>query len=226
MTDPAPSTGRLAAGAACLAATLVMIHAALFPPAAAQTGPHRWVPLPLPTLPYEPVSPGATAATGPDRLINNLRAAYAVPSEVPDAVLCQAINAYHEARNQPLAGQVAVMNVVTNRTAYDTTDPCAVIFKRQRGAASASDGYLCEFNWWCNGRNDAPSRREQEAFKQALALAIGVTYLQAAGVPLDNTNGATCYHAHAETPAYFANKQYTATIGAHEYRRCHAPPRT
>ena len=46
-----------------------------------------------------------------------------------EAVVCLALNVYHEAKNQPMIGQIAVAQVVMNRVEDDRypDDVCSVV---------------------------------------------------------------------------------------------------
>lgn len=59
---------------------------------------------------------------------------------------CIARNIYWEARNQPLAGMIAVGHVVLNRTIDGRwpSDPCEVIYQRR--------GNTCQFEWVCSDK--------------------------------------------------------------------------
>lgn len=159
-------------------------------------------------------------------ILNTLRSEFNIPANVPNHVICQAINTYHEARNQPPSGKLAVMWVVKNREekVRGEGDPCSVISQLQPNTkASASDGHLCEFNWYCDSRIDpipAPNTTSRNSFEGILSLAIGSAYLESLTPRVDVSMGATCYHAHSYTPKYFANKPYATKIGDHEFRRC------
>ena len=45
------------------------------------------------------------------------------------ALLCLALNIYHEARNQSVQGMIAVAEVVMNRAQHQQDKVCAVVFK-------------------------------------------------------------------------------------------------
>ena len=62
---------------------------------------------------------------------------------ITEAILCLALNVYHEAKNQPFIGQVAVAQVVMNRV-YDDRypdHPCEVVFKARHTHGSLTS--LC-----------------------------------------------------------------------------------
>ena len=85
--------------------------------------PPQNVPLlqPVPAItPIEPVSPAPRLA--PDAAkpsyatLDAAVTAQAMPDTASDELRCLAVTIYHEAKGEPLAGQLAVANVVINRT--------------------------------------------------------------------------------------------------------------
>ena len=75
---------------------------------------------------------------------------------------CLAMNVYHEARGQGLAGQVAVMHVTLNRV-EDPRFPnniCGVVYQGPVRPSWKNNGtYIpiknkCQFSWWCDGKSD------------------------------------------------------------------------
>jgi spore germination cell wall hydrolase CwlJ-like protein len=101
------------------------------------------------------------------------------------AIMCLALNVYWEARDQEIAGQVAVAQVVMNRVADPRypNDACGVI--RDGGETK----HKCQFSWYCDGKADIP--RDVEAWETALVVASGVL----AGSVHSNLKGVTMYHA-------------------------------
>lgn len=124
---------------------------------------------------------------------------------VPD-VECLALNIYHEARGEPVAGKVAVGHVVLNRV-QDKRFPnqaCAVV--RQGGEKRLNH---CQFSWWCDGRSDQP--RDAEAWAQALDIAKQVYD----GKTVDPTGGALWYHADYVSPSWGKTLPRGPKIGRH-----------
>jgi N-acetylmuramoyl-L-alanine amidase len=101
-----------------------------------------------------------------------------------DALQCLALTIYHEARGESHVGQLAVGNVVMNRTRSGIfpADVCNVV--RQGGQRL----HACQFSWWCDGLSDRP--RDAAAFSASLALAEKIYD----GCAADPTNGALWYH--------------------------------
>ena len=48
---------------------------------------------------------------------------------IETALLCLALNVYHEARGEPIEGQKAVAQVTMNRAEYDKKNICTVVFQ-------------------------------------------------------------------------------------------------
>ena len=83
----------------------------------------------------------------------------------PLAHACLALAIYHEARGEPLEGQIAVAMTVLNRVAsraYPDT-VCGVVFQNMRRRNA------CQFTFACNGRPLAP--KDGRAFARSAALA-------------------------------------------------------
>ena len=140
--------------------------------------------------------------------------------------LCLAMNVYHEAKNQPFEGQVAVAQVVINRV-KDERFPntiCEVVEQgptyeswKTRNDASLSEKERvywpvrnrCQFSWYCDGKSD--KIREKEAWKNAMMAAA----IANSSRTEDITLGATHYHADYVTPEWASTKRKTIQIGDH-----------
>ena len=124
---------------------------------------------------------------------------------------CMALNIYHEARSESLAGQFAVADVVLNRMkSKDYPDTVCGVVKEAR----LWDGYpvrnKCQFSWYCDGKPDTPT--ENDAWYRSLDVAQDIMY--------DNrfrgiTEGATHYHTHYVNPRWNRNMKLIGTIGDH-----------
>ena len=123
------------------------------------------------------------------------------------ALMCLALNVYFEARNDSMAGQYAVAQVVMNRVQSSKfpNDVCSVVKQ------SRKDG-TCQFSWYCDGKSDKP----REAYAWAYAQMVAADTLIGQGIDVtDMTQGATHYHANYVRP-YWADKlEYTVTYGSH-----------
>ena len=65
------------------------------------------------------------------------------------ALMCLALNVYHEARSEPLQGQAAVAHVVLNRVASGRwpDDVCSVVHQGYEKGR-----FKCQFTWYCEDR--------------------------------------------------------------------------
>lgn len=95
------------------------------------------------------------------------------------AVMCLAMNVYWEARNQSLAGQVAVAQVTMERVKSSKypNDVCSVVHQQD------------QFSWYWDGESDVP--KEEKAWEVAQIVAQGVL----AGSGHGDLKGVTHYHA-------------------------------
>ena len=121
-------------------------------------------------------------------------------------VECLALNIYFEARNEPVAGQLAVGHVVLNRVA-DLRFPdtiCGVV--RQGGERRR---HRCQFSWWCDGKNDQPV--DGHAWRGSKVIATNLLR----GLSSDPTRRALWYHADYVTPSWSAELAVSRKIGRH-----------
>ena len=107
---------------------------------------------------------------------------------------CLAQNMYFEAGNQPVAGKIAVSQVVINRTNhmnYPSTI-CGVVYDAKYRENWKGNfvpiRHQCQFSWFCDGKSDDPE--DSKTWIQCLTLARNI--LQ--GEYGDITEGATHYH--------------------------------
>ena len=134
-----------------------------------------------------------------------------------EALVCLALNVYHEARDQPFIGQVAVAQVVMNRV-YDDRypdHPCEVVFQGPTYSwrPDFPVRHRCQFSWYCDGKSDKVY--DENAYKQALTIAHGVFYDN-----LDDfVEGATHYHAVYVLPEWAESKTPVVQIGQHMFYR-------
>ena len=122
---------------------------------------------------------------------------------------CMAQAVYYESRNEPLAGQLAVAEVIANRMRdhrYPDT-ACGVVFQ----GATRTTG--CQFTFTCDGAmNRAP---KGTAWEQAKEIAAHVLM----NLAEDRTGGATHYHATYVDPVWSAGLIKTDKIGLHVFYR-------
>tara|TARA_B100000886_G_C20171330_1_gene386193 strand:- start:47 stop:556 length:510 start_codon:yes stop_codon:yes gene_type:complete len=136
---------------------------------------------------------------------------------------CLAKNMYYEARNQGLAGQLAVSLVVMNRV-KDSRYPntiCGVVEQGPTRESWKKNGVFypirnrCQFSWYCDGKSDEP--KEPTTYERLLDLSLDLVYddLQV----VDFTEGATHYHADYVFPAWRKSKTKTVEIADHIFYR-------
>ena len=136
---------------------------------------------------------------------------------IAEAIVCLALNVYHEAKNQSLSGQIAVAEVVMNRV-DDPRYPnnvCDVV--KQGLTYKWNPGFpirnKCQFSWYCDGKSDVA--KQKDAWEEALSVSKGVYhgYLNA------YLEGATHYHAYYVNPSWAETKTYITRIDDHIFYR-------
>ena len=136
---------------------------------------------------------------------------------------CLAENVYHEARNQPLAGQMAVISVTINRV-NDHRFPdtiCGVVKDGPHRPSWKGTGEMipvrhrCQFSWYCDGKSD--KIKDEETFDDILLLTE--TIVSGSIKLMDITEGATHYHADYVMPAWAETKTKTIEIEDHIFYR-------
>jgi len=142
---------------------------------------------------------------------------------VVEEAICLADNVYHEARNQPAAGQMAVISVTVNRV-NDPRFPssiCEVVKQGPHRPTWKGTGEMipvrhkCQFSWYCDGKSD--KIYDTETWNHIYLLTKGIVSgtLQI----LDITEGATHYHADYVSPAWAKTKTKTIEIEDHIFYR-------
>lgn len=141
-----------------------------------------------------------------------------------DEYHCMALNIYHEARNEPLSGKVAVADVVLNRV-YDIRYPnaiCDVVEQAVLSKWHLKQGRevpvrnMCQFSWFCDGLSDKP--REGISWENSKLIAKNfLTYGEYRGI----TEGATHYHATYVDPSWASSEgmHMIGQIGEHIFYR-------
>ena len=139
-------------------------------------------------------------------------------------VECLAMNVYHEARGQGLAGQLAVMHVTLNRVRdpYFPNTICGVVYQGPVRPSWKNNGtyipirHKCQFSWWCDGKSDVP--KEEEAWHKIINLALWYMERDVDEFS-DFTDGAVFYHAYYVTPGWAKKKKRTSRIEDHIFYR-------
>lgn len=129
--------------------------------------------------------------------------------------VCLAKNIYFEAGNQPLAGKVAVAQVVLNRMEHSSypKDICGVVYQAKwienwRGNMVPARNQ-CQFSWFCDGKSDEPL--DTDTFFDSYVIASDVLM----GKYPDITEGATHYHATSVLPYWAESLNETVVINEH-----------
>lgn len=132
------------------------------------------------------------------------------------ALICMALNVYHETRNQSLVSQLAVSQVVLNRV-YDDRYPNTVCEVVKQGITYKNTNkpvlHKCQFSWYCDGKKDEP--KNKEAWNKALKVASKVLH----GRLIDLTEGSTHYHAYYVKPSWTHSKSKITRIESHIFYR-------
>ena len=115
-----------------------------------------------------------------------------------EALLCLALNIYHEANTEPLAGKYAVGYVTLNRASSGIypDNVCSVVY--QSG----------QFSWTIK-----PKKPYGAGWEQAKEIASNLLY----STPSDPTNGALYFHNKEVRPKWSYRLQKTAVIGNHTF---------
>ena len=134
------------------------------------------------------------------------------------ALMCMALNMYHEAKNQSMLGQLAVGQVVMNRV-EDKRFPdnvCDVITEAVTYKGTDKPVlHKCQFSWYCDGQKDEPDFDSKEWWdaKEYSSIFLSGTIM------LDVTEGATHYHATYVRPAWAKTKTKPTRIDRHIFYR-------
>ena len=138
--------------------------------------------------------------------------------------ICLAKNMYYEARNQGLAGQLAVSLVVMNRV-KDKRYPdtiCEVVYQgpiskwwlKEKGKIVPIRN-RCQFSWYCDGKSDKPKNKKKYKFFLDLSRDLVYGNMQV----VDITEGATHYHADYVYPDWRKTKTKTIEVADHIFYR-------
>ena len=112
---------------------------------------------------------------------------------------CLSLNVYWEARNQSVAGQIAVAQVTVNRARDPRypTDICEVVYDHK------------QFSWYWDGKSDWPVELAAWELSKLVASAA------LAGTGHAQLQGVTHYHAVYIQPYWRDSMTLVATIGDH-----------
>ena len=129
--------------------------------------------------------------------------------------VCLAKNIYFEAGNQPLAGKVAVAQVVYNRMEHASypDNVCGVIYQakyRENWKGNMIPiRHQCQFSWFCDGKSDEPL--DTDTFFESYVVAQDIIM----GKYPDITEGATHYHSIMVEPFWAETLNETVQITDH-----------
>jgi len=121
-----------------------------------------------------------------------------------EAVMCLSLAIYHEARGEPIVGQMAVAEVVMNRVAHPrwANEVCKVIKRK------------AQFAFYWDGKSD----EMKDSIAREIATAIAESYIHIGnpGIVL----GATCYTTKVVDNYWTRNSPVVITIGSHKFLDC------
>jgi spore germination cell wall hydrolase CwlJ-like protein len=128
-----------------------------------------------------------------------------------EALLCLALTIYHEARGEPLDGQIAVAQVVMNRVRDPRypDDVCSVVHQGPVNWKGSPVIGACQFKWWCDGKSDEP--RDEQSMGRAMMLSM----LVMADLMDDRVDHATHFHHRRSRPDW--GMLLTRQIGSHHF---------
>ncbi len=138
---------------------------------------------------------------------------------------CLALALYHEARGEPLEGQIAVAATIMNRVASKAYPPtiCGVVFQ------NAARRNACQFSFACDTLSLLPRNRAALQRMEALAARIIAALDETGRVrpgaaePIASIFRrlafVTHYHRHDVHPAWSRRLARIARIGAHVFLR-------
>ena len=115
-------------------------------------------------------------------------------------------NVYFEARNQPVAGQIAVIMVTLNRVRSERFPNTVREVVTDRKSKTR-----CQFSWYCDGKPDVIKNKKKYAEIRDLVL----TTLSIRSIITDITSGALFYHADYVNPKWAKTKKRTIKIEDH-----------
>ena len=132
---------------------------------------------------------------------------------------CLALNSYYESRNQSIAGQIAVAQVVLNRVESPKfpNTICDVIYQGPTYTNWKGNEMpvrnRCHFSWWCDGKSDIPV--DVRTYHKILDMLTDLVYSDT----IDVTDGSTHYHADYVEPDWSKKLEKTVTIDDHIFYR-------
>jgi N-acetylmuramoyl-L-alanine amidase len=133
--------------------------------------------------------------------------------------VCLAQNIFFEARNQSVAGQVAVAWVTINRmeSSRFPSTICDVVRQARLDANGNPIRHRCQFSWYCDGRSDRIPNNviAQRAWADAQLIADVVLLDWARAKNTSPVQNATYYHAHYVSPSWAREFERVAVVDDH-----------
>lgn len=131
------------------------------------------------------------------------------PPDLSKQEMCLAEALYFEARGEPVQGQIAVAEVILNRTqsARFPDTVCDVVYQ------GSHRHNACQFSYTCDGLPE--SFDEQRAYDHSKRLAAHLLNEERAGL----VRGAEFYHAVTVQPSWAKKLHQVAQIGDHIFLR-------
>lgn len=125
---------------------------------------------------------------------------------------CLAMNIYHEARGEPMAGKIAIGIVTMNRVHSPNfpNNVCQVVY--QRTWSRQANAYVGEFSWTQDTNTDVP--KEDRAWLEALYIAKRV---YAGEIVINPVSNALYYHATYIKPYWAKKKKRLSQVGNHVF---------
>ncbi len=120
-------------------------------------------------------------------------------------------NVYFEARDQPIAGQIAVIMVTLNRV-KNSAYPNSIKAVITQGGTKLNK---CQFSWYCDGKPDVIN--DWKTFWKIEKLVMQVLHTK--GLTRDITSGAIFYHADYVKPHWAKHKKRIVKIDKHIFYR-------
>ena len=123
------------------------------------------------------------------------------------ALLCMALNVYHEARGESIAGQIAVAQVTMNRAGQEQ-NVCNVVLEPN------------QFSWTRKlVKGKRVTKRGMPTDMEAWNHALTISQVVLTGVIPDFIGGAKFYHEKTHRPSWRRQMTMIASIGNHTFYR-------
>lgn len=136
---------------------------------------------------------------------------------IETALLCMALNIYHEARSEPVKGQIAVAQVTLNRVNHKhyPNSVCEVVTQRKQFSWTIGKLKPVKKQGKVIGYRLKPNAipKEDKAWQRSVSVARYVM----SGKSRDLSNGAIFYHTKQVNPYWNRDKQLVTQLGNHVF---------